>query len=51
MFAGRKKHSLTLLITGAMNSLPFIDRGHYKVDYGGLGMSKFKVKGQKEAEN
>jgi hypothetical protein len=34
-----------------MNSLTFIERGNYKVDYGELGMIKFKVKGQKETEN
>jgi len=39
------------VITGAMNSLTFIERGKYKVDYGELGMIKFKVKGQKAAEN
>jgi len=39
------------VITGAMNSLAFIERGNYKVDYGGLGMIKFKVNGRKEAEN
>jgi 2-oxo-hept-3-ene-1,7-dioate hydratase len=32
------------VITGAMNSLAFIERGNYKVDYGELGMIKFKVK-------
>ncbi|MFV9690426.1 MAG: 2-keto-4-pentenoate hydratase [Desulfobacteria bacterium] len=32
------------VITGAMNSLTFIERGKYKVDYGELGMIKFKVK-------
>ena len=39
------------VITGAINSLAFIERGHYKVDYGELGMIKFKVKGRKEVEN
>jgi 2-keto-4-pentenoate hydratase len=39
------------VITGALNSLTFIERGDYKVDYGELGMIKFKVKGHKEAEN
>ena len=39
------------VITGAMNSLAFIERGKYMVDYGELGMIKFKVKGQKAAEN
>ena len=32
------------VITGAMNSLTFIERGKYKVDYGELGMITFKVK-------
>jgi 2-oxo-hept-3-ene-1,7-dioate hydratase len=32
------------VITGAMNSLTFIERGNYKVDYGELGIIKFKVK-------
>ncbi len=32
------------VITGAMNSLTFIECGKYKVDYGELGMIKFKVK-------
>jgi len=35
------------VITGAMNSLAFIERGNYNVDYGELGMIKFKVKGLK----
>jgi 2-keto-4-pentenoate hydratase len=35
------------VITGAMNSLAFIERGNYKVDYGELGMIKFKVNGRK----
>lgn len=35
------------VITGAMNSLAFIERGEYKVDYGDLGMIKFKVKDSK----
>ena len=39
------------VITGAMNSLAFIERGNYRVDYGELGTIKFKVNGQKEAEN
>jgi 2-keto-4-pentenoate hydratase len=39
------------VITGAMNSLTFIERGKYQVDYGELGTIKFKVKGRKEAEN
>lgn len=38
------------VITGAMNSLTFIERGNYKVDYGELGMIKFIVKAQKEAQ-
>jgi len=39
------------VITGAMNSLAFIERGNYRVDYGELGMIKFKINGRKEAEN
>ena len=39
------------VITGAMNSLTFIERGDYKVDYGKFGMIKFRVKGHKKAEN
>jgi hypothetical protein len=33
-----------------MNSLAFIERGNYKVDYGELGMIKFKVKDLKEED-
>ena len=36
------------VITGAMNSLAFIERGDYKVNYGKFGMIKFKVKDRKE---
>jgi 2-keto-4-pentenoate hydratase len=39
------------VITGAMNSLAFIERGEYKVDYGELGRIKFKVKDRKEMKN
>jgi len=39
------------VITGAMNSVAFIERGDYKVDYGKFGMIKFRVKGHKEAQN
>ena len=39
------------VITGAMNPLAFIERGHYKVDYGELGMIKFRVKDRKKAQN
>jgi 2-keto-4-pentenoate hydratase len=35
------------VITGSMNSLAFIERGEYKVDYGELGMIQFKVSSRK----
>ena len=35
------------VITGAMNSLAFIERGNYRVDYGDFGTIKFKVKSRK----
>jgi len=35
------------VITGAMNSLTFIERGKYRVDYGDFGTIEFKVKGRK----
>jgi len=38
------------VITGAMNSLAFIERGNYNVDYGELGIIKFKVNGRKRGE-
>jgi hypothetical protein len=39
------------VITGAMNSLAFIEHGNYRVDYGELGMIRFKVNDRKEAQN
>lgn len=50
-FRGYQIKAGDFVITGAMNSLAFIERGNYKVDYGELGMIKFKVKGRKEAQN